>query len=92
MDGADARAGEHRVRRFRDHRQVDGDTVALSDVAVAQDVGEPADLVVQLLIGDVLGVVGIVALPDDGGLAGALGEMTVDAVVGGVGDAVLEPL
>ncbi len=54
MDGADARAGQHGVGRFRNHRHVDGDAVALLDVAVAQNVGEAADLVVQLLIGDVL--------------------------------------
>ena len=54
MDGADARAGEHGVGRLRNHRHVDGDAVALLDVAVAQNVGEAADLVVQLLIGDVL--------------------------------------
>ena len=54
MDRADARAGEHRVGRLRDHRHVDGDAVALLDVAVAQDVGHPAHLVVQLLVGDVL--------------------------------------
>src|SRR5262249_59310288 len=62
------------------------------DVAVAQDVGEPADLVVQLAIADVFGLRGIVALPDDGGLLGARGEMAVDAVVASVEDAVLVPL
>ena len=54
MDGADARAGEHGVGRFRNHRHVDGDAIALLDVAIAQDIGETADLVVQLFIGDVL--------------------------------------
>ena len=68
MDGADARAGQHGVGRFRNHRQIDGDAVAFLDVAVAQDIGEAADLVVQLLIGDVLGIFRIVAFPDDGGL------------------------
>jgi hypothetical protein len=43
MDRADARAGEHRVRRFRDHRHVDGDAIALFDAARLQDVGEAAD-------------------------------------------------
>ena len=33
MDRADARAGEHGVGRLRDHRQVDGDAVALLDAA-----------------------------------------------------------
>ncbi len=91
MDRADARAGEHRVRGLRDHRHVDGDAVALRDVAVAQDVGHPAHLVVQLLIGDLLVVLRVVAFPDDRGLVGALSQMPVDAVVGDVGDAVLEP-
>ena len=91
MDGADARAGEHGVGRLRDHRHVDGDAVALLDVAVAQHVGEAADLVVQLLIGDVLGILRIVAFPDDRGLIAAAVQMAVDAVVGDVGRAVLEP-
>ena len=91
VDGADARASEHGVDGLRDHRQVDGDAIALHDVAVAQDVGEAADLVVQLLIGDVLRLCRVVALPDDRDLAGARRQMAVDAVVGGVGDAVLEP-
>jgi hypothetical protein len=91
VDGADARAGEHRVARLGDHRQVDGDAVALFDVAIAQDVGEAAHLVVQLPIGDLLVFLGIVAFPDDRHLVAALGEMPVDAVVGDVGDAVLEP-
>ena len=54
MDGADARAGEDGVSRLRNHRQVDGDAVALFDVAVAQHVGEAANLVVQFPIGDLL--------------------------------------
>ena len=91
MDGADPRASEHGIGDFRNHRQIDGDPVAFLDVAVAQDVGQPAHLVVQLAIGDVLGLLGIVAFPDDRGLIGALGKMPVDAVVGGVEHAVLEP-
>ena len=54
MNGADARAGEHRVGRLGDHRQVDGDAVALLDAVRLQDVGEPADALVQLAIGDLL--------------------------------------
>src|SRR5205085_2014589 len=50
------------------------------------------DLVVKLLVGDVLGVLGIVTLPDDRGLLGAVFQMAVDAVVGDVGEAILEPL
>ena len=91
MDGADPRAGQHRVGGFRNHRQIDGDAVALLDVAGAQDVGHLADFVVQLAVGDVLRLRGVVAFPDDRGLVAALLEMAVDAVPGDVEDAVLEP-
>src|ERR1700760_2156759 len=84
MDRADPRTGEDRVGGFRDHRQIDGDAVALLDVAGAQDVGHPADLVMQFLVGDVLRLRGIVALPDDRGLVCPPGKMPVDAIVGGV--------
>ena len=40
MDRADARAGEHRIGRFRDHRHVDGDAVALLDAVLLQHIGE----------------------------------------------------
>ena len=91
MDGAEPRAGEHGIGGFRDHRQVDGDAVAFLDAAVAQHVGEAAHLVVQLAIGDELRFRRVVTLPDDRHLVGAGGEVPVDAVVGGVGGAVLEP-
>src|SRR6202043_1929742 len=91
MNGADPRAGQHRVGGFRNHRKIDRDAVALLDVAGAQDVGEFADFVVQLTIGDVLRLRGIVALPDDRSLVAALVEMPVDAIPGDVEDAVLEP-
>jgi hypothetical protein len=47
--------------------------------------------VVQLAIGDLAVVLGIVAFPDDGDLVGALRQMAVDAVLRDVGHAVLEP-
>src|SRR5829696_2741708 len=91
MDGADPGAGQHRIGRFRDHRQIDRDAVALLDGPGPQDVGHLADFVVQLPVGDVPGLRGIVALPDDRGLVAALVEMAVDAVPCGVQDAILEP-
>ena len=91
MNGADARAGEHGVGRFRDHRQVDGDAVAILDAMLFQHIGEAADLLVQLTIGDMARDGRVVALPDDRGLVGAVAQMPVDAVHGGVGGSVLEP-
>src|SRR5256885_17064297 len=55
MNGAETRAGQHGIGCLRDHRHVDGNAVTLLDIAVAQDVGEAANLVVQFLITDVLG-------------------------------------
>ena len=91
MDRADARAGEHRVGRFRNHRHIDGDAVALLDAARFQHIGELADFRVQLPVGDIPVVLRVVALPDDRRLLAALGEMPVDAIVGNVQNAVLEP-
>ena len=90
MDRADARAGEHRVGRLGDHRHVDGDAVALLDAVRLQHIGEAADILVQLAIGDVLALARVVALPQDRGLVGARRQMPVDAVVGGVERAVLD--
>ncbi len=92
VNRAETRAGEHRIGGFGDHRQIDGDAVALLDAMEMQDVGEAIHLVGELGVGDVAGLVGIVAFPDDRGLVGALGQMPVDAIIGDVGDAVLEPL
>lgn len=92
VDRAEPGAGQHGVGGFRDHRQVDGDPVALGDAAVAQDVGHPAHLRMQLAVGDMARFRRIVALPDDRDLVAAGLEVAVDAIVGGVGDAVGEPL
>jgi len=89
MNGTDPRAGQDGVGDFRNHRQVDGDAIAFLDIACAQDVGHPAYLVVQFLVGDVSGLRGIVAFPDDRGLVGALGQVAIDTIEGGVEDAVL---
>ena len=64
----------------------------LLDALGLEHVGEAADVLVQVLISDGLGVLGIVAFPDDRDLVAARGEMPVDAVRRHVGGAVLEPL
>ena len=91
MHRADARAGEHRVGRLGDHRQVDGDAVALLDAVRLQHVGELADALVQLPVGDLLVAGRVIALPDDRDLVAALGEVAVDAVGADVERAVLVP-
>ena len=91
MDGADAGAGQHGDGGFRDHRQVDGDAVALADTEVAQRVGEAADAGVQVAVADVLGLIRVVAFPEDRGLVAAFLQVAVQAVHGDVQLAVLVP-
>ncbi|VTL98130.1 Uncharacterised protein [Pseudomonas aeruginosa] len=88
---ADAGAGEHGVGGLGNHRHVDADPVALLHPAALQHVGQAADVVVQLAVGDMRGFAGIVAFPDDGDLLAAALQMAVDAVVGDVQLAALEP-
>ena len=81
----------HGVGSLRDHRQVDRNRIALFDAVRLEDIGKAADFVVQLLVGDVLGIFGIVAFPDDRGLLGAFFEVAIDAIERDVGRAVTEP-
>ena len=91
VDGADARAGEHGVGGLRDHRHVDAHPVALGHAAAGQSVGEPADGVGQLPVGDALLDVGLVSLPDDRHLVGPFRQMAVDTVDRGVEGCAFEP-
>src|SRR5690606_18631034 len=75
----------------RDHRQVDADAVTLAHSTLAQCGGQPADLLVQLAIGDVAAVGGIIALPDNGYLIRSGGQVPVDAVDARVQLATFEP-
>ena len=49
-------------------------------------------MVVEFVIGDLLVDIGVVAFPDDRDLLAMRLQMPVDAVVGDIGQAVLEPL
>jgi hypothetical protein len=92
MDRADARAGQHRDHRLGDHRQVDGDPVALADAEVAQRVAQPAHAGVQFAVADALGRQrGVVALEDQRRLVAARGKVPVQAVDAGVELAVAKP-
>src|SRR5690606_14010810 len=92
VDRADARAGQHRHHRVGDHRQVDGDAVALAHAQVAQCVAQLAHALVQLPVGDLLHRrVRAVGLEQDRDLVAALGQLAVQAVDRDVELAVGEP-
>ncbi len=89
----DAGAGQHRDRDLGDHRHVDRDPVALLDAQLGQRVRGLADLVLELGVGDVAGVVLGLADPVQGDLvAVAVLDVPVDAVVRRVDRAADEPL
>ena len=64
VGGADAGTGQHRHRRLRDHRQVDGNAVTFADPLALQHVGELADLAQHVVVGQYPAVAGL-ALPEE---------------------------
>jgi hypothetical protein len=92
VDRADAGTGEHRHHDLRNHRHIDGYAVAFLHPARLQYVGELANLLVKLAVGDLFVVLGIIALPDDGNLIAPAIEVTVQAVVADIELGTLKPL
>ncbi|MDQ1169977.1 hypothetical protein QE392_001781 [Microbacterium proteolyticum] len=83
--------GEHGCDGLRDHRQVQGDAIALLDTEPGEHVREALDLGRELGVRDVAGVAGL-ALPAEGdALAVARLHMPIEAVVGDVQFAIGEP-
>ncbi|CAM5721014.1 hypothetical protein STENM223S_03407 [Streptomyces tendae] len=90
--GADAGAGQHRDGGLRDHRHVDGDPVALAHPELQQSVGRLGHLVLELGVGDGAAVARLALEVDRDPVAEPGLHVPVDAVVGDVELAVLEPL
>src|SRR5436305_1386516 len=85
MNRSYSRAGEHRDRQFEDHREIQGDAVPLFDSVLLQHVREPADLPMELLVGQRLRLVRGVAFPHQSRLVLSTAlQMTIDAVEGDV--------
>jgi hypothetical protein len=89
--GPDAGTGEHGHHRLGDHRQVDRHPVARLDAQPFQGVGGPADLILELGVGDVPAVAGLADEVDRDLVPEAVLDVAVDAVVGHVELAVGEP-
>src|SRR5665811_1504063 len=92
VDGSDARTGQHGHGQFGNHRQVDGDPVALLHTFLAEDVRESCHVFPQLPVSDGAANIGGVALPVEGDLVGDVGlHMPVEAVVAEVELSSFEP-
>ena len=91
-DCADAGAGQHGNRQFRDERHVKGHAVALLDAKALEDVGELRHLTVEVEVGQRATVAGL-PFPDERGLVAARPAcVTIDAVHARVERAADEPL
>ena len=92
VDRPDPRAGEHRDRELRDHREVERDAVALADPEAPQDVGELGDLAVEVAVGQ-RPLVPRFPFPDQRGLVfPSARQVPVEAVDGHVQLSPDEPL
>ncbi len=92
VDGADAGAGQHAHHRFRHHRHVEDDAVALLHAEVAQHGAKQLHLGQQAAVGEGLLLAGDRGIVDQRGLlVAALEHVTVERVVAGVADAAGEP-
>ena len=92
VDGAEPRAGEHGECRFRDHRHVDDDAIALADALAAYDRGERLDLLLELRVGEALLGARDRAVVNQRRLVGTAAlDMPVDAVVAGIAGRACEP-
>ena len=89
---ADPRAGQHRDHRFRHHRHIEDDAVALCDAEILHDGGERLHFLQHLGIGEFRDRVGQRRIVDQRDLVGAAaGDMAIERVVAGVDHGAGEP-
>ncbi len=92
MDGAEAGAGEHAHDRFRHHRHIEDNAVALADAEIAQHGAEQLHLREQAAVSEGLLGIGDGGIVDQRGLVVAAREaMAVERVVAGVAHGAGEP-
>ena len=91
MNRADSGAGQHGDGSFRDRRQIDDHAIAPADFVSFQDIGETANVAMQLLISEDAFLTRL-ALPDQGGFVAARAlQMPVETILGHVQLSAHEP-
>ena len=92
MHRADPRAGQHREHRFRHHRHIEDDAVALGDAEILHHGGERLHLLEHLGIGEFRDRVGERRIVDQRDLVGASArDVAIERVVAGVDHGAGEP-
>ena len=89
---ADAGARQHRHHNLGDHRQEDPDDVALLDAEIFQRVGQLLRVAKKVGVGEILFLAFLAAPVEGDAIAVSVLDMAVEAVIGRVDLAVLEPL
>ena len=85
-------AGQHRIGGLGDHRHIKYHAIALAHAEGFIDIGQLANLCVQLRISDMRTVLRVVAFPDDCGLIAARGEVAINTIRADVQLAIFIPL
>ncbi len=92
MDRTNARTGQHRHRRLRDHRHVNDNPVTLGHPLGMQGPGKAGNLITQPVIGECFNRIGDRAVINQGCLfAAAIFDMTIQRVKAGIDHPALEP-
>ena len=71
MDRPNAGAGQHRGARLWDHRQIQTDTVPLTNAQGFECIGQSANFAVQLTIRNGACLIGLITFPQNGRLLAA---------------------
>ena len=81
MHCTNASDGEESNDGFRNHGQVDGDSISFLDASLFKGVSHAADFAEELAIGDSATLTGLVGFIDDGRFVWIFERVTVNAVV-----------
>ena len=91
VDRANPGAGQHGDRQLRNHLQVHANPVAFLDAERLEDIGEFAHFTVELPVGQLGILPGLVAFPDDGGLVTSRLQVPIQTIDRDVGFATGKP-
>ena len=92
MRSAEARAGEHRDRHFRDHRHIDRHAIALANAERLERIRRLLHLAVEVVVGEGAPITRLTDPVNGDLLAEPRGDVAIDAVLRNVQPPVREPL
>ena len=73
------------------HRHIDTNAVPAANTEAFQNIRKATDFVIELLIRDLLDVIGVISFIDNGNLIGTSRQMAIDRVITRIDDTIVEP-